>query len=175
VLHMKEAFLCKAILRDRAFYFIWVSDPDAAEPDALLFDEAGNIPTFESESPARAFARAGQLAASDEPATIYDFDALTAWYKSPLSSTLDVKSALDAWNLFTDLKVESADATNLFNKVQRSDNALYDKLFWANNVPAVTPETERFDPEWDETELERLSWILSAGLAELISRVRIAT
>jgi hypothetical protein len=172
---MKEAFLCKAIYHRRALYFLWVSDPDVPEPDGVLFDEEGNIPSFGAESAARAFAQSRQLAVADEAVTTYDFDSLTDWYKSPRSSTLDVKSVLDAWNLFTDLKLESADATSLFDKIQRSDNVLYDKLFWANNLPAVTPANERFDAQWDEMELRRLSWILSAGLAALISRVRVAT
>jgi hypothetical protein len=172
---MKEAFVCKAIHRGSEVYFLWLSDPDTSTPDGVLLDQFGNIPTFESESAARAFAATGQFGLSEEPAHTYDLDGIASWCTTPTASTLDANALLNAWNLFTDISFASTEATNLFNHVQGSDDPLYDKLFWANNLPAITPEAAAFNPEWDATELQRLSWILSAGLSEFIGRLRAAT
>jgi hypothetical protein len=44
---------------------------------------------------------------------------------------------------------------------------IYDKLFFANNLPAVTPRGASYEPIWSEGEIELLSRIYRFGLAEL--------
>jgi hypothetical protein len=53
----------------------------------------------------------------------------------------------------TNREFEPADATGV-----------YEKLFGANNLPAVTPPGERFSPEWSPDELELLANVLKGGL-----------
>jgi hypothetical protein len=175
VADVREGFVCKAIHCSRDVYFIWVSDSDANVRDRVLLDADNQIPAFSSEGAAREFAAALVSTVSEGLAHAYDFDILSEWCETPGAIDLDVKAVLDAWNLFTDLEFKSTEATNLFDQVQGSANALYDKLFWANNVPSVTPDGETFTPEWEESELVRLSWVLRAGLREFVSRLRTPT
>jgi len=172
---VREGFICKAIHRGRDVYFIWVSDSDPNMRDRVLLDAENQIPAFSSEGAARGFAAAKVSTISEGLAHAYHFDVLAEWCATPRAVELDVKAALDAWNLFTDLEYKSEEATNLFDQVQGSANALYDKLFWANNLPSVTPDGEKFTPEWEQSELDRLSWVLRAGLREFVSRFRSAT
>jgi hypothetical protein len=44
---------------------------------------------------------------------------------------------------------------------------IYDKLFFANNLPAITPRGASYEPIWSEGEIELLSRIYRFGLAEL--------
>jgi len=54
----------------------------------------------------------------------------------------------------------------------RSLYDVYDKLFWGNNLPAMTPPGERFVPTWSAEELEALAALLSAGFAMLSSSMQ---
>jgi hypothetical protein len=175
VVDVREGFICKAIHRSRDVYFIWVSESNANVRDRVLLDAENLIPAFSSEGAAREFATANVSTVSEGLAHTYHFDVLAEWCATPRAADLDVKAALDAWNLFTDLEYKSDEATNLFDQVQESANALYDKLFWANNLPSVTPDGEKFTPDWEQTELARLSWVLRAGLREFVDRFRRAT
>jgi hypothetical protein len=49
---------------------------------------------------------------------------------------------------------------------------IYDKLFWGNNLPLITPEGERYLPEWSADEVQSLAQILASGLDLFISVVR---
>jgi len=44
---------------------------------------------------------------------------------------------------------------------------IHDKLFFANNLPAITPRGASYEPIWSEGEIELLSRIYRFGLAEL--------
>ena len=49
---------------------------------------------------------------------------------------------------------------------------IYDKLFFANNLAAVTPRGASYEPIWSEDEIELLSRIYSFGLAELRASIQ---
>ena len=55
--------------------------------------------------------------------------------------------------------------------VQRAGK-IYDKLFFANNLPAVTPRGASYEPIWSEDEVELLSRIYRFGLAELRASIQ---
>ena len=49
--------------------------------------------------------------------------------------------------------------------------AAYEKLFFGNNLPAVTPAGASYTPLWDVAELARLSHTLRLGLTEFAARL----
>lgn len=62
---------------------------------------------------------------------------------------------LDTWNLFEDI----ARSTNLPVKMisiegQRIDQKIYEKFFYGNNLPSVTPNGEIYSPKFSSEELK---------------------
>src|SRR5262249_49752162 len=49
----------------------------------------------------------------------------------------------------------------------RREQKIYNKLFLANNLPAVTPPGEHYGPEWMQEEIEAMARVYRLGLAEL--------
>jgi hypothetical protein len=106
-----------------------------------------------------------------EPVRHYDFDRLAAWCLDPRAATLDLEAALDAWNLFGDVPGPT-EVVSLFRTLDGRAGAVYEKLFFAQHLPAVTPPGERYVPAWTPDELQELGRVLQLGLAELTTRLQ---
>jgi len=68
---------------------------------------------------------------------------------------------LNAWNLFGDIAT-SVDAE--FDSDRQLSQRVYEKLFWGNNLPSVTPPGKHYTPLWNEDELSLMRAILGHGL-----------
>ena len=101
----------------------------------------------------------------------------TIWTQSRLGSPIreekrsTVPSFLAVWNLFGGIARSSPDAGASFRAQDGHLGALYEKLFWGNNLPAITPEGEHVTPEWSSAEVTSLGRVLREGL-DLLVRVR---
>ena len=102
---------------------------------------------------------------SSEPVTHYDFDAIRAWCASS-APALDCATLINAWNLLGDLP----HAENLFTWADVRAKGVYDKLFFGCNLPAITPQGERYVPRWKASEIVALKRVLLLGLAEFRAR-----
>jgi hypothetical protein len=136
---------------------IWHS----GDHDRIELDEAGLVRTLASEAAARATSDISRATAP-----LYDFDAIEAWCHSP-ATVSNCVPLLDAWNLLGDLPTEA----NVFTRADKRADAIYDKLFWGCNLPAMTPPGEHYVPEWTVAEVTALKQLLLLGLAELRSRL----
>ena len=90
---------------------------------------------------------------------------------APRADTLDLVGALDAWNLFGDVP-GPPDVINLFRTFDGRVGAIYEKLFFAQNLSSVTPPNEEYNPRWTKDELSELSRVLRLGLREFVVRLR---
>jgi len=99
----------------------------------------------------------------DEPAR-YDFDQLREWCIGAEASGVDCPALLNAWNFFDDLARLHDDAESDYAKLSRGAETSYDKLFWGNNLPSMTPPGESFTPVWSAEELEDIRRVMEAGL-----------
>jgi hypothetical protein len=54
----------------------------------------------------------------------------------------------------------------VYGITSRPVQKIYDMLFCANNLPAVTPPGEHYKPEWVQEEIEAMARIYRLGLAE---------
>ena len=52
-----------------------------------------------------------------------------------------------------------------FDHLDSQFPSIYDKLFWGNNLPSLTPKGRHYVSEWSPDELAALAEVLSAGLA----------
>lgn len=99
----------------------------------------------------------------DEPAK-YDFDRLREWCLNATGAGVNCPEFLNAWNFFDDLAWLHDDGESDYAKLSRSAEQSYDKLFWGNNLPSMTPPGERFTPVWSAEELEYIRRVMEAGL-----------
>jgi hypothetical protein len=115
------------------------------------------------EDLASAAAEMGLPLVHDEPAR-YDFDQLREWCVRAESADVDCPVFLDAWNFFDDLARLHEDCQSDYAKLSRRASQSYDKLFWGNNLPSMTPPGKRFTPTWSAEELEGIRLVMEAGL-----------
>lgn len=165
------SYVCLCRLGGKPRYLLWQTDLETDAPDRVLADPLGRVASFGSDGEARAHAAARGEPAPEAPPVVYDLDRLAAWCDHPGEATLDCEAALNAWNLLADLPAPPADAPSVFGRADQSGRELYDKLFFGNNLPAITPRGTSYTPLWSAEELARLSHTLRLGLAYLAARL----
>jgi hypothetical protein len=158
-----DLYVCTAVLDRARIVFLWASGGE--QPDRVVLDDDGFMVTFPSEYAARA-ASVNGAAVSSERVTRYKLDALVAWCMSG-DDVRDCSVLLNAWNLFGDLP-----RSDSFREADARGSAIYDKLFWGCNLPAMTPPGEHYVPVWSTSELADLKHLLLLGVAEFRARVK---
>jgi hypothetical protein len=98
-----------------------------------------------------------------DPPIEYDFDSLARWCEQPSAETIDCSEFLNAWNMLGD--AGTLPTRDLGKRV-------YDKLFWGNNLPAVTPPGETYIPEWSLEEVRKLQSILRSPIDRLHAKLK---
>jgi hypothetical protein len=140
-------------------YLIWISN----DKDSVVVDN-GRVVTFDSATSLRRYADLNHLSLESEDPILHDLDWVRLWTNSP-SDPVDCRTALAAWNLFGDVAVSVGPGGFGFCRLDSKEGTIYQKLFWGNNLPSLTPEGYEFIPEWSSGEVERLTEILRTGLS----------
>lgn len=149
-------------------FVIWYqaeSDGFLRKPDNRL------VAAFSIECLADAASRIGVTLAADQIID-YDFDRLRVWCQHPSAENVECPAFLDAWNCFDDLAGLRLNPDSAYAKLSRNAGPTYDKLFWGNNLPSVTPPGELFTPSWEADELETIRQVMEAGLALVEAELR---
>jgi hypothetical protein len=97
--------------------------------------------------------------------TDYDFDRIAAWCDRPTPDGIECVPFLNAWNMLDDLARVDEIPDTPFARLSRDCGGCYDKLFWGNNIPTVTPPGERYVPSWDADEVEDTRAVMAEGLS----------
>lgn len=142
-------------------FLLWHS---GEEIDSVVLNSAGYILSFSCLAELCRFADANALQVDNAEPELHDLDYIAFWVREK-NTCLDCEQTLNAWNFFCDI-ANSVDCPQkrLFSEYDAQLNAVYDKLFWRNNLPALTPPGERFVPVWSAEEINALVLLLSAGL-----------
>jgi hypothetical protein len=111
------------------------------------------------------------LTLSEEESAFWDFDNILAWCNDP-HPPVDCSHLLNAWNMLADIHASRGKTNNLLSNADQRGWAIYEKLFWGCNLPAVTPEGQKSEPTWSVEECRSLAQLLRLGLAELEAAVR---
>jgi hypothetical protein len=140
-------------------YLIWIS----SEKDFVVADAGGLVPTFEDTASVQAYAELNHYSLEGEEPILHDLDSVVAWTKAP-GMPVDCRNALAAWNLFGDVARSIRGRGIAFDHLDSQFPSIYEKLFWGNNPPSMTPKGRHYVPEWSPGELAALAEVLSAGL-----------
>lgn len=154
-------------LRKEARFLIWISNGD----DSVLVDADGSVPSFKDLKTLESFAEQNGIQLESETPVIHDLDWVAGW-RIAHAAEIKCVPALHAWNLFRDVAASVQAKGAEFAKLDRNEPLIYDKLFWGNNLPAVTPEGRSYVPQWTLQETQLLAAVLSTGLDLFESCVR---
>ncbi len=148
-------------------YLIWYTVDVANEDlDGVVLDSKGKIPIFVSLDALSTYAQEEGIALEHRALILHNLNVvakrLTLKRSKPQGPTaLDCEAFLAAWNLFADVS-RSTGAS--FDADRERTNKIYDKLFWGNNIPAVTPEGKCYIPLWPRREKRIIHEVMSQGL-----------
>jgi hypothetical protein len=145
-------------------YLIWISN----EKDFVVVGPEGLVPTFKHMASVQAYADLNNYSLEREEPILHDLDWVATWTKAP-DAPVDCRKALAAWNLFSDVAKSISERGISFDRLDSQFPGVYDKLFWGNNLPSVTPSGRHYEPAWSQDELAALTEVLSAGLAMFAS------
>jgi len=156
--------LCELQFQGPRVFFLWfTNDQDGVEQTA-----SGSILTFPDQDAALRYAHSHLLDLEVEPPIKYDFDAIARWCDTPEVTAIDCDKFLGASNLLADLGVGP---DSIFRGADRRATRIYDKLFFGNNLPSVTPPGHSYVPAWSEQDVVELRRLFTLGLAELKGRL----
>ena len=141
-------------------YLIWYTN----DVDRVLVDSiTGKIAVFQDIASLQGYAENIGLQVEEEESILHDLDIVQSWLANPISEKIDCNSFLSIWNLFTDVASSVNDST-FDHRCQETDK-IYNKLFFGNNLPAITQEGEYYEPVWAVDEVKMLSGVLEYGLS----------
>jgi hypothetical protein len=156
-------YLCEFRLDGRRLYVVWYSN----DKDGLVRSADGKVASFADESQIHAFCRANGLSLMPQPPAVYDFDLIDAWCRRPTAEAIDPSAFLNAWNMLEDALSVRFYAPDVDDMTAGRAEKIYDKLFFGNNLPAITPAGVSYEPVWSHDEIETLSRIYRLGLTAL--------
>jgi hypothetical protein len=160
-------FPCRVRLNGADAFVVWYED----ERDGFVRRPDGRLLVGKSAEALAVEAGDAGMVLEPEARTEYDFDRLRAWCRRPAHEGVECPAFLNAWNFFDDLGGLHTAPTSAYARLSRAAGGCYDKLFWGNNLPSVTPPGERFDPPWSATELAAMRGVFEAGLDVLESEL----
>ena len=146
-------------------YLLWFTDgsTDGTEPDGVLLDQVDRVVMFRHLDDLRDYAARRSLpVAAEVNSEPLDLDAVDRWLAMARKTTVDCETFLNAWNLFSDL-ASTVQGGPVHIDDQR-EGRIYSKLFWGNNLPAVTPPGKHYTPIWSKSEVGRMRNVLGAGM-----------
>jgi hypothetical protein len=162
-------FACCVRMNGSDAFVIWYQD----EHDGFVRSPDGQLLVADSfRSLAAVAAGMGLPLVPDETAE-YDFDRLRDWCRRPSAEGVECPAFLNAWNFFDDLAGLHNNPDSPYAKLSRGAGQSYDKLFWGNNLPSVTPPGERFTPSWGADELDSIRRVMEAGLGLVEAELRV--
>jgi hypothetical protein len=149
---------------------IWQTDDGTQtsyeDTDTVLVLDRRVATALTAEALAELAARHG-LAIEDDEDEPLDFDGLDHLLELPASEEI-CSQLLNAWNLYGDI-ARSLEAT-LHDDGEKAQQC-YDKLFYGNNLPSITPAGERYRPHLTDVEQQLIRDILTRGRDILATRL----
>ncbi len=146
-------------LDEKDSYLIWFT----GDVDGVFLDSHGRVPAFRSEVELDNYAVARKVAVVSGEVILHDLDKVLQWLKKPDRVDPDCDQTLAAWNMFDDVFRSLGKA---FSSKTPLENKVYDKLFYGNNLPAITPEGEHYEPAWSSQEIALISQAMELGFKQ---------
>ena len=157
----RRYYVVECVLDGRSRFLLWYSN----ERDGVELDKGGAVLSASSCSEIRRRAGRAGMVVEDEAPARFDMDELSDWVAEPHPPP-PVTLIGACWGLFADI---AASIGRKFDEDRDATEDIYDKVFWAQNLPSVTPPNQRHTPVWSSSELSVLSDLMARGI-QLVRR-----
>ncbi len=147
-------------------HLIWFSNDN----DGVVTQPDGMVPSFRDQKALHDYATLHQITLDPMEPLLHDLDDVARWLRQSLSAEVDCDILLTAWNLFGDL---ASSVKGDFDPDRTQTQHIYEKLFWGNNLPAITPPGKHYTPRWSDDELLLMRNVLHNGLRLFRTHVKI--
>lgn len=168
----RRYFICSIRFIHQNLYLIWFNTDESGANayDGLYMDEQGRLIAFSTKQEAFEFGKQVGINIIDENSDCpLNLDLVENWLKAPAIKHIDCEHFLNAWNLVWDLK-STINRRNM-DGVDKRYLRVYNKLFWGNNLPSLTPPGRHWSPHWRRTDVQDLRASLQPGLELFRSRM----
>lgn len=173
---MSDYYLLWFQLDEEDRYLIWITHE--VDKDRIATNSADKVLVFSTPQKALQYADQQGWKIDLESPVLYDLDYVKDWLEQPDPDDVDCVEFLHAWNLFNDVAYSLSliqPEGNDFIAGTELTNLVYDKLFWGNNLPSVTPEGKEYIPIWPAEHVEELKRVLDAGLKMFREHIQIVS
>jgi hypothetical protein len=153
------------VVDKKEYYCIWYSD----DKDGF-FTENNQIKVFDTEKMLFDYAKENKIQFMENRITSFSIDYTKSWLtrKNPM---IDSIYFLNFWNHISDL-ANSVGETFYGDLREEVIDMVYNKLFWGNNLPAVTPKGKKYKPIWNGEQRKILVGIAKDGIRIINSYVK---
>lgn len=161
---MRQYYTYDIAVDSAVYYCIWYTN----DRDGLLASD-GQITSFPSSADRTVYAKARLPNLRVSRAKTELFSSIKQFRKKARTRRraegyflCDCAYVLEMWNLYADA---AASVNAEFYGNRRALCGIYDKLFWGNNIPAVTPEGAEYMPRWSGIEWNEILRVRKNGMA----------
>lgn len=144
-------------LDEKDLYLIWFTN----DVDGVFVDSKCRVPVFYSEAELETYAAKLKLTIVAGELILHDLDSVVQWLQKSEKIDPNCDQILAVWNMLDDVFRSLGKA---FSSKSAIENKVYDKLFYGNNLSAITPEGEHYEPAWSSQEITLISQTLELGL-----------
>ena len=147
----------------RTLFLLWVSDDWALN---RVLADAGRVIWFSDEQSAREYALAENLTlAPEEDLGLHDLDSAVSWLGADTEP--DCRLLLAIWDLAGDV---ARTVSEPFEDRGEALDDVYNKLFFGNNLPSMTPPGEQYHPQRTEEKIRLLRATIQIAVDLIRSR-----
>lgn len=144
-----EYYITNLRYRGQLRFFIWYMDVIGSERDGVLTD-AGRVLTFKNENELYMYAAKKRINVIDNRNySLWDNNIRSHFKYS--DTTEDCRYFNSLWNIVNDINNSIGRVTIAERRFKHIDR-IYRKMFWGNNLEALTPEGEEFIPFFNTME-----------------------
>lgn len=149
-------YICWCRLNNADAYLIWYSNAT----DGVVVDKSGDVLVFTAPEDLLNYAKAHDILIKEEAPQLHDLDVVDRWVHGKAAELPGCEEVLLVWNLLTDI---SSSLREDFEQGDDKTKQVYEKLFFGNNLPSITPDKMRYNPVWKKGELQLMRKTLKRG------------
>lgn len=155
-----EFYKCQFKSNNNFIYFIWYYN----DLDGVLVNSDLEIITFQEIEHIQKYSSVNSIEFESEELIIFDYDLVLELLEKKKLDKEGVNVILDFINIFTDIANSLSASFNLYQELLDQNNDLYEKIFYACDLPSVNTSENKENPNWDHYEISVIKEILHLGM-----------
>lgn len=167
---------CTVTIKQKNQIWVWYTNQD--EEDLFLLDLLGKLVVARTEDELNLIFKHSNKTLMWDEASSFDLDLFWKTLKAmrPGESTPTETNALllDGWNFIEDL-CRTFGLSELVNSLNTTViKKAYSKLFYGNNIEAITPPNREYNPIWTEDEIVALNCMMTKIWNFCLEKIEVA-